>query len=328
MTSFVFREVMMSHLLLYGNAYAQIVRDGRGYPVALYPLPPAAMTVDRNENGKLIYTYVSADTGKQTKLRRSELLHIPGLGYDGIVGYSPIALAKQAIGAAIAVEEFGARFFSNGASPGGVLEFPGPVKDIQRVKESWNAGYQGTDNAHKVALLEEGAKFSPISIPPEQAQFLETRKFSITEIARVFRVPPHMLADLERATFSNVEHLSLEFVKFSVSPWVQRWEQSMFQALVLPSEKQLMTIRFNLDGLLRGDYQSRMQGYATARQNGWLSANDIRDLEELNRIPSELGGDLYLVNGSFTKLQDAGKFAGSQNQQEMEEQSNGNDTKT
>jgi HK97 family phage portal protein len=318
MTSFVFRETMMSHLLLYGNAYAQIVRDGRGYPVALYPLPPSKVTVDRAEGGELVYTYYSDDTGKQTKLRRPNILHIPGLGYDGIVGYSPIALAKQAIGTAIAVEEYGARFFSNGASPGGVLEFPGTVKDIQRVKESWNAGYQGSDNAHKVALLEEGAKWSAISIPPEQAQFLETRKFTITEIARIYRVPPHMLADLERATFSNVEHLSLEFVKFSVSPWVQRWEQSLFQALVLPSEKKLLTIRFNLDGLLRGDYASRMSGYATARQNGWLSANDIRDLEEMNRIPAEEGGDLYLINGSMTKLADAGLFAGRQNQSQSE----------
>lgn len=301
MTSFVFREVMMSHLLLHGNAFSQIIRNGRGQAVALYPLTPSKVQVDRTESGELIY--ICQSNKGQVKLKRSNILHIPGLGYDGVVGYSPIALAKQAIGTAIAVEEYGAKFFSNGASPGGVLEFPGTVKDIQRVKDSWNAGYQGTDNAHKVALLEEGAKFSPITIPPEQSQFLETRKFSITEIARIFRVPPHMLADLEKATFSNIEHLSLEFVKFSLQPWVSRWEQSLRQSLILPGEKSAVTIRFNLDGLLRGDFRSRYESYAVGVQNGFLSPNDVRTLEDLNLIPD---GDTYMVNGSMTRLDDVG----------------------
>jgi len=301
MTSFIWRETSMSHLLIHGNAYSQIIRDGRGYPVALYPLLPSRMEVDRAANNELIYTYQS-DKG-QVKLTRWDVLHIPGLGYDGIVGYSPIAMAKQAIGTAIAVEEYGAKFFANGASPGGVLEFPGVVKDVQRVKDSWNAGYQGSDNAHKVALLEEGARFNPISLPPEAAQFLQTRKFSITEIARIFRVPPHMLADLEKATFSNIEHQSLEFVKFSLQPWVSRWEQSLRQALILPSEKALITIRFNLDGLLRGDFKSRYESYAIGVQNGFLSPNDVRSLEDLNLIPN---GDVYMVNGTMTKLDAVG----------------------
>jgi len=190
-----------------------------------------------------------------------------------------------------------------------VLEFPGVVKDVQRVKDSWNAGYQGADNAHKVALLEEGAKFHPISIPPEQAQFLETRKFTITEIARIFRVPPHMLADLERATFSNVEHLSLEFVKFSVSPWVQRWEQSLYQSLILPGEKHLLTIRFNLDGLLRGDYKTRLEGYSIGIQNGFLCPDDVRSLEDMNDIPGGYGRT-FMVNGNMCKIQDIGAAYG------------------
>jgi len=239
------------------------------------------------------------------------VLHIPGLGFDGLVGYSPIAMAKNAIGMALATEEYGARFFANGANPGGVLEHPGVIKDVQRVKDSWNAAYQGSGNAHRVAVLEEGMKFQAIGIPPEQAQFLETRKFQIDEIARIFRVPPHMVGDLEKSSFSNIEQQSLEFVKYTLDPWVVRWEQSLCQALLLPSEKNDLFIRFNLDGLLRGDYASRMTGYATGRQNGWLSANDIRELEDMNRIPASEGGDLYLINGNMTKLIDAGAFTGS-----------------
>jgi len=311
MTSFVFRETLMSHLLLWGNAYAQIIRDGRGRVLALYPLLPDRMTVDRTTDGELFYEY-RKDAG-YVILRPEDVLHIPGLGFDGLVGYSPIAMAKNAIGMAIATEEYGAKFFANGASPGGVLEHPGVVKDPARIRESWNAVYQGSGNAHRVAVLEEGMKFQPIGIPPEQAQFLETRKFQINEIARIFRIPPHMIGDLEKSSFSNIEQQSLEFVKYTLDPWVVRWEQAMQRALLSPSEKRDFFIKFNVDGLLRGDYQSRMNGYAIGRQNGWMSANDIRELENLNRIPEELGGDLYLINGNMTKLADAGIFANKNN---------------
>jgi len=304
MTSFLFRETLMAHLLLWGNAYAQIIRDGRGYPAALYPLLPDRMTVERNAGGKLVYTYQS-DKG-QIKLGRENILHIPGLGFNGVVGYSPIAMAKNAIGMSIAIEEYGAKFFSNGANPGGVLEHPGTVKDIQRIKDSWNAGYQGSSNAHKIALLEEGLKFHQIGIPPDQAQFLETRKFQINEIARIFRVPPHMVGDLEKSSFSNIEQQSLEFVKYSLGPWVMRWEQSMQQALILPSEKSTLMIKFNLDGLLRGDYQTRMRGYATGIQNGFFSVNDVRALEDMNLLPDEEGGNLHFVNGNMVKLRNVG----------------------
>jgi HK97 family phage portal protein len=300
MTSFVFRETLMTHLLIYGNAYAQIVRNGKGQVTALYPLLPSNMDVDRNNSGVLEYTYHS-DKGV-VKLTRDHVLHIPALGFNGLVGYSPIAMAKQAIGAAIAVEEYGAAFFKNGANPGGVLEHPGIVKDIQRLKDSWNAGYQGSANAHKIGILEDGMKFHAIGIPPNEAQFLETRKYSVNEICRLFKVPPHLVGDLEKATFSNIEHQSIDFVVHSVSPWVTRWEQSLQQALILPSEQSDIFIRFNLDGLLRGDYKSRMEGYAIGRQNGWLSANDIRSLEEMNRIPASEGGDRYMTNGNMVPL--------------------------
>lgn len=323
MTSFVFRETLMSHLLLWGNAYAQIVRDGRGRVIALYPLLPNKMEVSRASNGELYYTYrrdcnesrLNPDFSTIT-LRKDEVLHIPGLGFDGLIGYSPIAMAKNAIGMALATEEYGAAFFANGANPGGVLEHPGVVKDPQRVKDSWNSVYKGSSNAHRVAVLEEGMKFQAIGIPPEQAQFLETRKFQINEIARIFRVPPHMVGDLEKSSFSNIEQQSLEFVKYTLDPWVVRWEQSLQQSLFLPSEKTSLFIKFNVDGLLRGDYQSRMNGYSAGRQNGWMSANDIRELEDMNRISAEEGGDLYLINGNMTKLADAGAFA---NQDRLEE---------
>ena len=307
MTSFVFRETLMSHLLLWGNAYAQIIRDGRGRVLGLYPLLPNKVIVNRNQHGELVYQYEKE--GQTYFLRSYEVLHIPGLGFDGLIGYSPIAMAKNAVGMAIATEEYGAKFFANGANPGGVLEHPGVVKDPARIRESWNAVYQGSSNAHRVAVLEEGMKFQSIGIPPEQAQFLETRKFQINEIARIFRIPPHMIGDLEKSSFSNIEQQSLEFVMYTLDPWVVRWEQAIQRALFTENEKRQYFVKFNVDGLLRGDYQSRMNGYAVGRQNGWLSANDIRELENLNRIPEDLGGDLYLINGNMTKLADAGAFA-------------------
>ena len=315
MSSFVFRETLMTHLLLWGNAYAQIIRNGKGEVVALYPLMPNRMMVDRDSSGQLFYSYQMNNSDAPTMkegaviLKPSDVLHIPGLGFDGLVGYSPIAMAKNAIGLAIATEEYGAKFFANGATPGGLLEYPGTVKNPDRVRESWNKGFSGSQNAGKVAILEEGMKYTPISIAPEQAQFLETRKFQINEIARIFRVPPHMVGDLEKSSFSNIEQQSLEFVKYTLDPWVVRWEQSLSRALFTPEEKRQYFFKFNVEGLLRGDYQSRMNGYATARQNGWMSANDIRELENLDRIPAEEGGDLYLINGNMLPLFHAGAFA-------------------
>ncbi len=315
MSSFVFRETLMTHLLLWGNAYAQIIRNGKGEVIALYPLMPNKMSVDRDSQGQLYYTYQRGtdeairDKNQTAILRPSDVLHIPGLGFDGLVGYSPIAMAKNAIGMAIACEEYGAKFFANGAAPGGVLEHPGTIKDPQRVRESWQSTFGGSGNANKIAVLEEGMKYAPIGISPEQAQFLETRKFQINEIARIFRVPPHMVGDLEKSSFSNIEQQSLEFVKYTLNPWVVRWEQSLTRALFTQAEKVRYFVKFNLEGLLRGDYESRMNGYATARQNGWMSANDIRELENLDRIPTEEGGDLYLINGNMLPLHQAGAFA-------------------
>ena len=315
MSSFVFRETLMTHLLLWGNAYAQVIRNGKGEVVALYPLMPNRMAVDRDTEGHLYYTYYRGDDEAIKRkehavmLEPRDVLHIPGLGFDGLVGYSPIAMAKNAIGMAIACEEYGAKFFANGAAPSGVLEHPGTIKDPSRVRDAWQSQFGGSSNSGKVAVLEEGMKYTPISISPEQAQFLETRKFQINEIARIFRVPPHMVGDLEKSSFSNIEQQSLEFVKYTLDPWVIRWEQSIQRALLSQDEKTVYFVKFNLEGLLRGDYQSRMNGYAIGRQNGWMSANDIRELENLDRIPAEEGGDLYLINGNMLPLKDAGAFA-------------------
>ena len=322
MSSFVFRETLMTHLLLWGNAYAQIIRNGKGEIVALYPLMPNKMTVDRDENGILYYLYQrSQEEGKEAGtviLRTKDVLHIPGLGFDGLVGYSPIAMAKNAIGLAIATEEYGAKFFANGAAPSGVLEHPGTIKDPARLRENWNSTFGGSANSGKVAVLEEGMKYTPISISPEQAQFLETRKFQINEIARIFRVPPHMVGDLEKSSFSNIEQQSLEFVKYTLDPWIIRWEQSLNRTLLNQEEKKTYFFKFNVEGLLRGDYQSRMQGYATARQNGWMSANDIRELENLDKISTEDGGDLYLINGNMLPLKDAGAYANKENKEDTQ----------
>lgn len=319
-TSFVFRETLMIHLLLWGNAYAQILRDGRGTVVGLYPLLPSRMSVDRDKDGRLVYTYTpNSDAnpkcrdGRQIILRAEEVLHIPGLGFDGLVGYSPIAMARNAVGMTLACEEYGASFFANGARPGGVLEHPGVLKDPSKLRESWQSVYGGTANTGKVVVLEEGLKYQQIAIPPEEAQFLETRKFQIDEIARLYRVPPHMIGDLEKSSFNNIEQQSLEFVKYTLNPWVVRWEQALQKALLLPAERRRYFVKFNVDGLLRGDYQSRMAGYATGRQNGWLSANDIREMENMNPISDEEGGNLYLINGNMTKLEDAGLFGVNNN---------------
>ena len=305
MTSFIWREVMLSHLLLWGNSYCQILRSGRSKIVGLYPLLPDHMTVDRDSRGKLTYTYTTSE-GRMEPLNPEDVLHIPGLGFDGVMGYSPIALEKAAIGLGIAAEEYGSKFFQNGARPSGILTHPNTVKDPAALRASWNAAYGGSGNASRVAVLEEGMTFVPLSMPNNEAQFLETRKFQVTEICRIFRVPPHMIGDLERATFSNIESQNISFAVHTIRPWLVRIEQAINKTLIPENEKGRYYVQFNIDGLMRGDYKSRMEGYAIARQNGWMSANDIRALENLNPISEEEGGNAYLVNGNMIPISLAG----------------------
>lgn len=314
MTSFVFREVMMTQLLLHGNAYAQIVRDSSRRVVGMYPLASNKMSVER-DNGVLIYTYnlikdetANSKNSGQIKFGADEILHIPALGFDGVVGYSPIAMARNAIGLSLACEEYGSKFFANGARPSGILKTPNLIKNPEMLRESWESAYGG-ENAGRVAILEQGLEYQAISMPNSDSQFLESRRFQLEEIARIFRVPLHLLNDLSHATFSNIEHQSLDFVVYTLTPWLVRWEQAMNKALFNTTERGRYFVKFNTGGLLRGDIQSRYNAYATARQNGWLSSNDIRELEDLNLIPDKDGGNLYLINGAMTKLSDAGAFA-------------------
>lgn len=300
MTSFEFRESMMSSLLLWGNAYARIIRR-QGHVTELWYLKPHLMTVERDSvTDKIKYTYSDDVTNETYVYRPDQVFHVKGLSFDGVKGISPIAQAREAIGLSLATEEYGAKFFGNGARPGGVLEHPGILKDPEKLRESWNKVYQGTRNSHKVAVLEEGMKYHTIGIAPEDAQFLETRKYQLNEICRIFRVPPHLVGDLDRATFSNIEHQSIEFVQHTIRPWLVRWEQEISRSLLDEKERLLYFAKFNVDGLLRGDYKSRMEGYAIGRQNGWLSINDIRRLEDMPSIAKEQGGDDFLVNGNMT----------------------------
>ena len=227
MTSFIWREAMLTHLLLWGNSYSQIIRSGRGKIIGLYPLLPDHMEVDRDEkSGQLTYTY-STTKGETVRLRPEDVLHIPGLGFDGIMGYSPIAVEKNAIGLGIAAEEYGSKFFSNGATPSGILTHPNTVKNPKALREAWMEAYGGSSNSNRVAILEEGMTFTRISMPNNEAQFLETRKFQVSEICRIYRVPPHMIGDLDRATFSNIENQSISFAVHTIRPWLVRIEQAM-----------------------------------------------------------------------------------------------------
>ena len=316
----------MMHLLLWGNAYAQIVRDGKNGILGLYPLLPENVEIDRTESGDLVYTYhaytdeVPGEHDKDIIFQRDEILHIPGLGFNGLVGFSPIAMMKNSLGTTLAVERYGSAFFKNGAQPAGVLEHPGVLKDPQKIRDNWMNAYGGAGNAHKVAVLEEGMQYKPISLPPEDSQFLSTREFGVEEICRIFRVPPHMVQDLKRSTFNNIEHQSIDFVMHTIMPWLVRIEQALVKDVLLEEEQDSYYPKFNVDGLMRGDYKSRMDGYAVGFANGFLSPNDIRRLENMDLIPAEDGGDDYYLNGSYTKLKDAGKAYGANEVAEQEKQ--------
>ena len=292
MTAIDFWGTFISHVPAWGNAYAEIEWSNSGTVLALWPLRPDKMRVKR-EGGRLRYEY-TLPNGKQETLPEYRILHIRGLGGNGISGYSVVKLAMQGIGLGLGAEEYGARFYGNGARASFVLRHPGVLgdKSYDRLKESWEEEHQGLSNAHRMAILEEGMDIATIGIPPEEAQFLETRKFQVTDVARWFGVPPHKVGDLEHATFSNIEHLGLDFVVNTLRPWLVRVEQGIYRDLLSESERKQYFAEFLVDSLLRGDTNSRFQAYALGRQWGWYSANDILELENRNPIP---GGDSYLV---------------------------------
>ena len=316
MTSFSYWEAVMTHLLLWGNSYSQVIRDGKNAVLGLYPLLPENVEIDRTENGELYYIYhaytneVPGETNKDVIFRRDEILHIPGLSFNGLVGFSPIAMMKNSLGTTMAVERYGSAFFKNGAQPAGVLEHPGTLKDPQKIRNDWVKAYGGAGNAHRVAVLEEGMSYKPISLPPEDSQFLSTREFGVEEICRIFRVPPHMVQDLKRATFSNIEHQSIDFVVHTLDPWLVRIEKAIVKDLLVEEEKDLYFPKFNVDGLLRGDYKSRMDGYSIGISTGIISPNEARRKENMHPLSEDEGGDFHIVNGTFIKLKDVGQQYG------------------
>ncbi len=252
---------------------------------------------------------INLPQGGQAVLRKEQVLHVAGPGWDGLVGKSVIALARESIGLGMAAEQFGASFFGNGAHMAGVLEHPGNLTEeaAERLRKQWRELYSGLSNAHRIAVLEEGMKYQRIGIPPEDAQFLQTREFQVEEVARWFNLPPHMLKDLRRSTFSNIEHQALEFVKYSLLPWLRRFEQAIKARLLAGEDEQDLYAEFSIEGLLRGDIESRYRAYATARQWGWFSANDVRRMENMDPIE---GGDVYLVPMNMVPATAVGQLSG------------------
>jgi len=314
MTAFTFKETMMSHVILWGNAFAEIELDRANRPIALWPLLPDRTWVERKDR---VLRYKTRVGGQEFTLPPGRVLHVPGLSFDGLRGYSPIALHRQAVGLGLATEEYGARFFGSGAHAGGVLEYDGEFENQDArddFRKQFGAVHEGLGNSHRTAVLPRGMKWTQTSIPPDDAQYLGTRGFQVREIARIFRVPPHLIADLDNATFSNIEQQSLEFVIYTLRPWLVRFEQVFNHSLIPARERAEVFVEFLIEGLLRGDIASRFTAYATGRMNGWLSANDIRELENQNPLPGDQG-NIYMVPLNMVPadsfIQDDGLTAGA-----------------
>ena len=309
-TTFDFLLVLMCNLLLCGRAFAEVVRNDLGSVVELWNIPTGNVTVRRNVVTKELMYDVSVSDNRRPPitLYPENVVDIRGLSFNGVDTFKPVVAAREAMGLALATEEFGARFFGNGTNLGGVVEYENRLSPEakDRFKKDVSDKYEGLGKSNRLLFLENGSKFTKVNTTPNDSQFIETRKFQVIEIARFFNVPPHMIMDLERATFSNIEQQSLGFVIYSLMPWLVRIEQAMQKTCLTTKEKPKLIIKFNVSALLRGDYASRMAGYAVGRQNGWMSSNDIRELEDMNRIPPEQGGDDYLVNGNMIPARLAG----------------------
>lgn len=286
-STFTFREAMASNLVLHGNAYAKIEMNAAGRPTALIPLNPMKVEV-KVVDGEKVYVF-----DKKHTYLDYEMLHFVGLSFNGLTGKSPLSMAREAVAIGLAAQEYGARFYSNGANAGGVITAPGRLNTevVKRLRESWNRAQSGNSNSHSTAILEEGMKYEKIGLDPEAAQFLQSRKFQVNEIARIFRIPPSYLADLENSsTRANTEQQAIQFVRDCITPYVRRMEVELNRKLFREDEPNLYAY-FLMEGLMRGDQKARYEAYAVARNWGWLSVNDIRDLENLNPVE---GGDIYL----------------------------------
>ncbi len=307
MTSYEWRELSETHISLWGNAYSQIIFGGAGQPVSLWPLNPDRVQLRRNDRGNLYYQIsipsddLTVSKSQFRTLPPDEVLHIRGPSRYGFIGESIARTYPEAIGLGLASEEFGARLFGSGLNHSGILEHPGALSQAaqNRLRESLNKQAGGLSRAHRTLILEEGMKWVQTTIDPDKAQFLGLREFQVQEASRILRVPPHLLYDLSRATFSNIEHQGIEVVTYTLLPRARRWEQRLNMQLISTKMQNTLYTRFNLDGFLRGDTLSRYQAYAVARQNGWLNGNDIRELEDQNPIP---GGEIYLQPANMVPL--------------------------
>jgi len=305
MTAFEFRETIQGHLALWGNAYIQIDYDARGRVVELWPLMPNMMIDVRRDGERILYRY-QLPNGQLIWLSSNNVWHLRGLGSDGLMGYSVVGFARKNFESGLMADEFAYRFYKNDARPGIVLEHPGELSPTahENLRASWAEVHQGVEKSHKPAILEEGMKLHEVGMPLNDAQFIETRNFQIADVARWFRMQPHKIGHMENATFSNIEHQSIEHVVDTIQPWTRRWEQSIKQTLILPGDRQRYYAEFLLDALLRGDTAARYNAYAQGRQWGWMSANDIRRLENMNPVE---GGDVYLVPLNMIPAPQAGQ---------------------
>lgn len=302
--SFQFWQVFMANLLLYGKGYAEIVRDGGGRVAQIWNVTTPYVKDSRNKETNELEYIIDAPNKERFILRKNQIFRVDWFSLDGLNILKPIQLAQNALGLGIAAEEFAAAYFKNGANVSGIVEYPDEMDGdaTERFRKGIREAYTGLSNAARLMFLEQGSKFTKISNSPEESQMIDTRKFQVREVARFYNVPPHMIGDLEQATFSNIEQMSLNFVIYTLRPYLVRIEKAYIAQILAPAERISFYGKFNVEALLRGDYASRMAGYAVARQNGWMSTNDIRELDEMDKIPAEQGGDEYLANGNLRSL--------------------------
>lgn len=309
MTSQEFREACQLNLGLHGNAYCFTERTTKGEVFSLYPIPAPNVVPQRNDETKEI-TYKITDRGKQETFPREKIWHVKGFGGTGLVGLSPIGAAREAMGLAMATEEFQARFFGQGARPSAIAKIPQWLDKDQRViaRENLQQLLGGLENAHRVHLLEGGMELDTWGQPLDDLQFVELRQFQLTEICRLYRIPPHMVADLSRATFSNIEQMSLEFVTFTLMPWLTRFETSIARWLLKREDRAHFFARFNFEGLLRADSKGRAEYYTAALQNGWMNRNEVRAKENQNSVE---GLDIYTAQLNLTPVDQLPRVAGA-----------------
>ena len=298
-------QAFVANLLVYGRGYAEVVRNNAGQVVQMWNITTPYVRVRRNSETQELEYVVTLSGKEQFTLRKDQIFRVDWFSMDALNAFKPLELAQNAIGLGVAAEEFASDYFKNGTNVSGIIEYPDQMEDneAERFRKDIRTAYEGLSNTARLMFLEQGSKFQKVSNSPQESQMLETRKFQVEEIARFYNVPLHMIGDLDHATFSNIEQMSLNYVIYTLRPYLVRIERAVVAQLLTPLDRQSLFTKFSVDALLRGDYKSRMDGYAVARQNGWMSTNDIRSLEDMDSISPEQGGDAYLANGNLRSLE-------------------------